>query len=98
MCTQTYGCTSTYMHVCIMLILQICMYRYAYLCVCVYPFIFVETLISCAHDIVSFILSVLDAGMYGMIFLGTESVLKSIWIYICMVLYVYTKHADIGWA
>ena len=64
------------------------------MCVCIHSYLWKRYV----HDIVSFILSVLDNGMYDMIFLGTESVLKSIWIYICMVLYVYTKHADIGWA
>ena len=61
-----------------------------------YPFTFVETLISYAQDVVCFILSVLDGGMYGMTFSGTKSVLKSVWIYICMVFYVYTEHADIS--
>ena len=52
-----------------MLLLQIRRYRYAYLfvfvcvCVCVYPFMSVETLISSAHDTVSFVLFVLDGGM-----------------------------------
>ena len=76
------------------------MYRYAYLCVCVCVYIYICVNVNkpCQAHTASFILCVLDGGLYGMTFLGTERVFKPIWIYTCMVLHVYTKHADRGWA